>query len=46
MKLAQIIRVEADVTYPAMKPKTIEDVLQQVEGEVGVEGRLAGKPPT
>jgi hypothetical protein len=41
IKLAQIIRVEADVKLPAAKPKTIEEVLRQVEGEAGVEGRRA-----
>jgi hypothetical protein len=38
-KLAQIIRIEADVKLPATKPKTIEEVLQQVEREGGGEGR-------
>jgi hypothetical protein len=40
-KLAQIIRVEADVKPPAAKPKTIEEVLAQVEHEGGIEGRKA-----
>jgi hypothetical protein len=41
VKLAQIVRVEADVNVHATKPKTIEEVLQQVESEAGVEGRRA-----
>jgi hypothetical protein len=31
VKLAQIVRIEADVKTHAAKPKTIEEVLQQVE---------------
>jgi hypothetical protein len=41
VKLAQIVRIEADVKTHAAKPKTIEEVLQQVEGEAGPEGRRA-----
>ena len=41
VKIAQIIRVGADVKLSAAKPKTIEDVLAQVEHDTGVEGRRA-----
>ena len=41
VKLAQIVRIEADVKTHAAKPKTIEEVLQQVESEAGPEGRRA-----
>ncbi len=41
VKLAQIVRIEADVSLKEPKPKTIEEVLQRVEHETGVEGRRA-----
>jgi hypothetical protein len=41
VKLAQIVRIEADVKTQAAKPKTIEEVLQQVESEGEPEGRKA-----
>ena len=41
VKLAQIVRIEADVSLKEPKPKTIEEVLQRVEQETGVEGRRA-----
>jgi hypothetical protein len=41
VKLAQIVRIEADVSLKEPKPKTIEEVLQRVEHEPGVEGRRA-----
>ena len=41
VKLAQIVRIEADVSLKKPKPKTIEEVLQRVEHETGVEGRRA-----
>ena len=41
VKLAQIVRIEADVKTHAAKPKTVEEVLQQVEAEGGPEGRKA-----
>jgi hypothetical protein len=41
VKLAQIVRIEADVKTHAAKPKTIEEVLQQMEHEGGIEGRKA-----
>ena len=41
VKLAQIVRIEADVSLKEPKPKTIEEVLQRVEHATGVEGRRA-----
>ena len=41
VKLAQIVRIEADVSLKEPKPKTIEEVLQRVEHQTGVEGRRA-----
>ena len=37
----KIVRIEADVSLKEPKPKTIEEVLQRVEHETGVEGRRA-----
>ena len=44
VKLAQIVRIEADVKTHAAKPKTIKEVLQQVEHEDGIEGRPCNLP--
>jgi hypothetical protein len=41
VKLSQIIRSEADVKTTITKPKTIDEVLAQVEAEGGPEGRKA-----
>ena len=37
----KFVRIEADVSLKEPKPKTIEEVLQRVEHETGVEGRRA-----
>jgi hypothetical protein len=41
VKLAQIVRVEAAVGLKTPKPKTIEDVLAQIEQETSVKWRRA-----
>jgi hypothetical protein len=41
VKLAQIVRIEAVVKTHTAKPKTIDEVLQQVESEGGPEERKA-----
>ena len=37
--LARVIRVEADVKHSLAKPKTVDEVLAELESKVGKEGR-------
>ena len=37
--LARIIRVEADVKHSPAKPKTVEELLAELESRVGTKGR-------
>ncbi len=41
VKLAQIVRIEADVQHTITKPRTVAEVLAQVEQQTGPVGRRA-----